>query len=275
MKDNILIIDAHNMMWRANMSWGKDKQDNKSENVMIYNFFRNLRPLVEMFSPSKIFMVLEGSPKHRYEIYADYKANRIVKTASKQETFDQFHVNKKEILRLLKHLPITLCKSKNYEADDVISTLCDNLKDESVTIISNDSDYIQLLQRGYSNLKIYNPMRKVFQQAPSYHYLAWKSLRGDSSDNIPGLMSDAKAEKLVSNPKLFEDWMSVEENRSLFSINKSLIEFAVVPEEEIEIEEGEKNFALLRSEFQKMEFESLTKISTWEKFCNTFKCVKF
>jgi hypothetical protein len=51
MKDLIMLIDGHNMLWRANMSWGKDKND-KSENVMIYNFFRNLRPLVEQFSPS-------------------------------------------------------------------------------------------------------------------------------------------------------------------------------------------------------------------------------
>jgi len=273
-EDAVMIIDLHNMMWRANMSWGKDKQDS-SENVMIYNFFRNLRPLVEMFSPSKIFMVSEGHPKHRYEIYSEYKANRIVKTASKQETFDKFHVNKREIIRLCKYLPVTLCKAEDYEADDVVATLVNNLKDESVVVISNDTDYIQLLQMGYKKLKIYNPMRKVFQQAPEYHYLGWKSLRGDPSDNIPAIMSDAKAEKLIRNTTQFREWMKVEENRSRFSINRQLIELAMVPEDKIIMEEGQSNLPLLKEEFEKMDFKSFMNPSTWEKFCKTFNCVKF
>jgi len=275
MKDHIMIVDFSNMAWRANMSWGKDKTDEKSQNVMVYNFFRNLRPLVEMFAPSKIFMVLEGYPRHRYEIFSDYKANRIVKTASTKEVHDNFHVNKKEILRLLKYLPVTTCRAANYEADDVISSLCNNLREENLTVISNDTDYIQLLQRGYSNIRIYNPMKKKYQEAPAYHYLAWKSLRGDPSDNIPGLMSDAKAESLVKTPSLLKKWMDVEENRANFSINRSLIEFAEVPMEEIEMEEGEANFPLLREEFSKMEFDSFMKDSTWQKFCQTFKTIKF
>jgi 5'-3' exonuclease len=274
MKDTIMLIDGHNMLWRANMSWGKDKND-KSNHVMIYNFFRNLRPLVEQFSPTKIFFVMEGHPKHRHEIYSEYKANRIIKTASKQETHDKFHLDKKEIIRLLKYLPVTICKAGNYEADDVIATLAENLKEENVIIISNDTDYIQLLQKGFSSIKIYNPVRKSFVEAPSYLYLAWKSLRGDPSDNIPGLMSDAKAEKLVKTPSLLREWMELEENRANFSINRSLIEFAKVPEEEILIEEGHANFNSLKEEFIKMEFLSLIKDSTWNKFCQTFNCLKF
>jgi 5'-3' exonuclease len=157
----------------------------------------------------------------------------------------------------------------------VIATLSENLKDENVVIVSNDSDYIQLLQKGFKNLKIYNPMKKRFQEAPVYHYLAWKCLRGDSSDNIPGFMSDAKAEKLVRAPSLLQKWMELEENRANFNINKSLIEFAQVSPEEIEIEEGENNFALLHDEFRKMGFESFMKDSTWQKFCNTFQCIKY
>jgi 5'-3' exonuclease len=272
--DNILLIDGHNAMWRANMSWGKNTQD-QSDLVMVYNFFRNLRVLVEQFSPNKIFFVMEGRPKHRYNIYSEYKANRIVKTAQKQEVFDKFHVNKKEILRLLKLLPITVCKAEDYEADDVIATLSENLKDENVIIISNDTDYIQLLQKGLNNLKLYNPIKKTFTQSPDYHYLAWKCLRGDPSDNIPGFMSDAKAEKMVRNPSLLQSWMGVEENRANFNINKSLIEFSSVPEEEIFMDNGIIDFKTLREEFQKMEFSSLIKENVWTKFCSTFNCIKF
>ena len=275
MQDTVMLIDGMNMLWRANMSWGKDKQDEKSQYVMIYNFFRNLRPLIEKFSPHKVFFVMEGYPKHRYEIYADYKANRIIKTAQKQEQHDQFHLNKKEVVRLLKYLPITVCRAADYEADDVIATLAENLKEENVIIVSNDTDYIQLLQKGYSNIKIYNPIKKVFVEAPDYFYLPWKCLRGDPSDHISGFMSDAKAEKMVRNPNLLQQWMSIEENRANFAINKKLIEFAHVPEEDITIEDGKTNFSSLREEFIKMDFQSLIKQDTWEKFCFTFNCIKF
>lgn len=273
MTDRVMIIDGMNMFWRANMSWGK-KDSDKSEYVMIYNFFRNLRPLVEQFMPSKIFFVLEGHPKHRYEIYSEYKANRIVKTAEKKESKEKFFDLTNEALRLVKYLPITLCKASDYEADDVIATLAENMKDEDVTIISNDSDYIQLLQKGY-NVKLYNPVKKAFVQPPDYFYLVWKSLRGDSADNIPGLMSDAKAEKLVRSPDLLKKWMELEENRANFSINKSLIEFANVPLDEIVMDEGCADFAALRDEFKKMEFSSLLKEDAWKKFCLTFSCLRF
>jgi 5'-3' exonuclease len=275
MQDAIMLIDGMNMLWRANMSWGKDKKDESSNYVMIYNFFRNLRPLVEKFSPHKIFFVLEGHPKHRYEIYSEYKANRIVKTASKQEEKNNFFETAKLAIDLLQYLPITTCRAENYEADDVIATLSENLKDEKIVIISNDSDYIQLLQRGYKDINLYNPVKKTFLDSPEYFYLAWKCLRGDSADHIPGLMSDAKAEKLVKNPNLLQQWMSVEENRANFTINKKLIEFAQVPEEDITINDGKANFISLREEFIKMDFQSLLKPDSWQKFCYTFNCIKF
>src|ERR1700722_2315472 len=56
----------------------------------VYNFFRNLRPLIEDFSPDKCFFVLEGHPQFRYDLYGDYKANRLVKLASRQEANDKF-----------------------------------------------------------------------------------------------------------------------------------------------------------------------------------------
>lgn len=273
MTDKVMIIDGMNMFWRANMSWGK-KESDKSEYVMIYNFFRNLRPLVEQFVPSKIFFVLEGHPKHRYEIYSEYKANRIVKTAEKKESREKFFDLTNKALELLKFLPITLCKANDYEADDVIATLAENMKNEDVTIISNDSDYVQLLQKGY-NIKLYNPIKKSFVQPPDYFYLAWKCLRGDSADNIPSLMSDAKAEKLVKNPELLKKWMEIEENRANFSINKSLIEFAKIPLEEIVLDDGVVDFKSLQDAFKKMEFSSLLKEETWAKFCSTFSCVRF
>jgi 5'-3' exonuclease len=299
--DKVLLIDAHNAMWRASIGFGPKKEPTPSsrgddgwkmrgepipspdlergkrseEFVLIFNFFRNLRPIIELFSPDKCFFVLEGHPQFRYDLFADYKANRIIKQASFKEKLDSFLKNKDEIVRILQHFPITVARAPNYEADDLIATLCDDMRDEELTILSNDSDYIQLLQRGYPNCRIYNPIKKVFMEAPPYPYVAWKCLNGDKSDNIPALLKPKKALDTVNNPELFKKFMEVEENRANFNINRQLIEFRSVPMEEIVLHEGIRNFDIVKQEFARMDFQSIINDKSWEKYTKTFDCLRY
>lgn len=273
--DRILLIDAMNQMWRACVKFGGSATDVPDEVIFTYNFFRNLRPLIEMFSPDKCFFVLEGHPQFRYDLFSDYKANRIHKQASKSETSDTFFRTKDIIVPLMNHLPITTCRAADYEADDVVATLCENMKDEDITILSSDTDYIQLLQRGYPKIQIYNPIKKSFMEAPDYPYVPWKCLNGDKSDNIPALLKPAKALKTINDPVLFQQFMDVQENRSNFALNRDLIEFRTVPLEEIAMREGVKDFDKLKEQFNNMKFESMTNDKSWEKYCKTFDCLKY
>lgn len=294
--DKILLIDAHNAMWRASIGFAPkkepapkpvqdewamygepepEKKEPDDRYVLIFNFFRNLRPIVEQFSPDKCFFVLEGHPQFRYDLFADYKANRIIKQADSREKLDKFLACKDEIVRILQYLPITTARAASYEADDVIATLCDNLKDEELTVLSNDSDYIQLLQRGYANITIWNPIKKVAMEAPPYPYVAWKCLNGDKSDNIPALLKPKKALDTVTSPELFKSFMEVEENRANFSVNRQLIEFRSVPEEEIALQEGHRNFDALKAEFTRMDFQSIINDKSWEKYTKTFDCLRY
>ncbi len=310
--DKILLIDSLNFIWRANINFGFKKQTHESclelncnhklraeekqhctcgqqwvldegrcfsqaneDYVLIFNFFRNLRPLIEQFSPDKCFFVLEGHPKFRYDLYSEYKANRIIKSASKQEEMTKFHSSKNEIIRLLQHLPITIAKAADYECDDVISTLCHNMQEEDVTVVSNDSDFIQVLQKGYKNCKVYNSIKKEYVEAPPYPYVVWKCLAGDKSDNIPALVKPKKALDLVNDPDLLSRFLDLEENRANFNVNRQLIEFREVPEDQIEIREGEKDFSLLKKEFELMKFDSITNEKSWNKYCTTFNCIKY
>ncbi len=310
--DKILLIDGMNAVWRANTTFGpptkhnicpetldtgyckhKFLQDNVKhcncgarwnceehfcygeKYIIIFNFFRNLRPQIEDGSPDKCFFVLEGHPKFRYDLFADYKANRIIKIASKQDTKDKIHSAHDEIVRLLQYLPITVARAANYEADDTISSLCENMKEEELTIISSDSDYIQLLQKQYKHITIYNPIKKIVMEAPSYPYIAWKSLNGDKSDNIPAILKPKKALDTILNPELFKKFMEIEENRANFSINRQLIEFRSVPEEEIIFSEGIRNFPALKVEFAKMDFQSIINDVSWKKYTSTFDCIRF
>lgn len=273
--DKALFIDGHNQVWRACVKFGAVQPDVPDEIIFTFNFFRNLRPLIEEFQPAKCFFVLEGHPQFRYDLFADYKANRIIKQASKQESNERFLKTKDIIVPLLQHLPITICGAADYEADDVIATLCENMQTEDLTVLSNDSDYIQLLQRGYPQIKIYNPIKKSFMEAPTYPYVAWKCLNGDKSDNIPALLKPKKALDTINSPELFQKFMSVEENRANFSVNRQLIEFRSVPVEDISLKEGVKNFDALREAFSEMKFESIVNEQSWNKYCKTFDCLKY
>lgn len=262
--------------WIGHYTDGKCETQPNPEDVIVYNFFRNLRPLIELFSPDKCFFVLEGHPQFRYDLYSGYKSDRIIKQASKQGNRGLIFKAADIIVNLLLNLPITICKANNFEADDTIGSVCENLKDESITIVSNDSDHIQLLQRGYSNIKIYNPIKKVFMEAPTYVYIQAKAILGDKSDSIPALLTPKKAEACINSPGLFQKFLdSSEENRSNFNRNRSLIEFRKVPEEELILQEGLRNYEKLKEEFSKMNFESIINEKSWEKFTTTFACIKY
>jgi 5'-3' exonuclease len=176
--DRILIIDFHNAVWRSTTAFGAPRKhlicvdacEHKYAGSVhcecgslwhvehsqcygqlygfIFNFFRNLRPQIQNGSPDKVFIVLEGHPKFRYDLFPEYKANRIIKHASRQDTYDRFQFARDEILRLLQWLPVTTALAVNYEADDTIYSLCENMKDEDITIISADSDFYSVTSKG-------------------------------------------------------------------------------------------------------------------------------
>jgi 5'-3' exonuclease len=305
--DKVVFIDLHNQIWRACVSFAgstdhilcspcdNDYHDggvhcacNSPWNIeesycygdkfgYVFNFFRNLRPLVEMFQPDKLYAVGEGRPQFRYDLFPDYKANRIVKTASTkgQAADDKFHQAKDIIISLMAYLPITVARAANYEADDTIGTLCDNMKEEDLTVITGDADYTQLLQRGYSNVRVYHPIKKVFLETPSYPFIAFRCLAGDKSDGIPNLLGPKTALKTIQDAGLFEQFMSIQENFSNFQRNRQLIEFAKVPETEIWMQEGIRNYPALKAEFERMKFASITNDKAWAKYTSTFDCIKY
>lgn len=292
--DRVLIIDGHNFIYRACITfkpppevapplidnWGFTNPPLEvsppEEFGTIFNFFRNLRALVAQFTPVKCFFALEGHPQFRYDLYPDYKGNRLIKLASKSTSKELFDKAQPEILRLLKYLPLTLIRALQYEADDVINTLVTGLKDEEVIVASADSDFIQLLQKGHQHLTVYNPTTKTNRVAPEYHFIAYRAICGDKSDGIKGISGygPKKTLELISDPEKLHNFLSIEENRSLFSINTRLIEFKDVPPEDLLFEEGQTDFTFLQKEFVRMEFKTILKEPYWTSFQDTFSCLK-
>ena len=288
MKDKILLIDSHNFIYRGFVTFGEKKDPNETEeqkfnrgvNTLIYNFFRNLRPIIELFSPNKVFLVREGHPQFRYNLFDDYKGNRIVKTGSKDAVQnDKFHKAKNKIFELCNFVPLTVARASNYECDDTISSLCTNMASEDITIVSNDSDFIQLLQRKelQNSVKIYNSQKKEYFENPNYHYITYKSLKGDTSDNIPGIFTSKKdiavIESLSSDPQALNKLLQNKEINETFQRNYQLIKFADVPIDEINLIEGTSNFNKLKEEFTNLNLPSLITDKYWDNFIKTFNCI--
>ena len=257
----VLLLDAMNLIHRSRSGWMK------GSNPVTFNFFRNLKPILEKFQPDQAYFVLEGKPKHRTDLLPEYKGTR-----KKQP--DSFWRQKDEILDIMSRLPIFQIRHPDYECDDVIASLCKQhaADGDEVTIVSNDSDFIQVFDTMDSNLvSIYNPMKKIFVDPPPYNYLCWKSLRGDGSDNIPGIkgVGDRTAEKLLNDPGKLHEFLSKADNRSVFQRNKELIEFHRI-DGNLECNKPELDFQYVYDTFSSMGFGSMIKDSYWQKFQNSF-----
>jgi DNA polymerase-1 len=202
----ILIIDAYNMIHRSRFGYSR------GDHAVTFNFFRSLNSEIVRHNADKVFIVSEGRPIHRYEINPNYKGQRV---AVKD---DSFHRQKKDILDICKYFPITFTRHDDYECDDVIGYLCKNSNsNDEITIISSDSDFIQLL--ALDNVSLWNPVKKEFIKSWPVDYVTWKALKGDSTDNVPGIQGVGKkrAFSLLESIEVLEDFLNKKpERRKIF-----------------------------------------------------------
>ena len=222
----VLLIDGHYLMFR---SWfgipNPMINSNGIEVRAIYGFFNTTFRLLNTLNPTHLAFVFDPKgPTFRNELYNEYKANR-------SETPEEL---KKQLEIITTKLPSTNIKSiivNNYEADDVLGTIGKTLGDGStkVLIYSGDSDLHQLID---DNIRIIttsrngeiieynkNLINEVYDGLNPNQIVDFKSLTGDSSDNIPGIPGVGKktASKLLNEFKTLD---SLSKNLNLIKQEK-------------------------------------------------------
>jgi DNA polymerase I len=133
-----------------------------------------------------------GKPQFRFDAFPDYKAGR---PSMPDDLRAQFPIVR-EICQML-GMPIR--ELEGYEADDVIGTLAKKATAEGVDtmIVSGDLDGLQLVddhvrllttRMGVASTVIYDETRVMerYGLRPD-QMLDYKALKGDTSDNIPGV----------------------------------------------------------------------------------------
>jgi len=259
----VLFLDAYNLIYRAKSGF------TKGDNPVIFNFFRGIRPLVEKFNPDLVYFVLEGKPQHRIDISGEsYKAGRPSST-------DSFHRQKASIISACKtYMPFVTVRHPNFECDDVIATYVSkhaNRGDQCI-IISSDTDFIQLLN--LFDIILYNPIKKKIIEKPDYDYVTWKALRGDPTDNIPGIprVGDKTAFRLVKDEALFKEFLHDDSKKLIFERNVNLIRLVDLGSRMDEMELSSSTFKEkeLHQYFNDLEFKTMLKETTWNKYIKTF-----
>ena len=262
----VLFLDAYNLIYRARSGF------TKGEYAIIYNFFRGIRPLVEKFNPDKVYFVLEGMPQFRNQLSGgNYKSNRT-------SAGDDFHRQKAAIINIVSELfPFDTVKHPDLECDDTIATLSmQHAADgDEVTIISSDSDFIQLLNIERYDIQIYNPVKKKFVETPDYDYVTWKALRGDATDNIPGIpgIGDKTATKIVKDPTKMQALLENKEKREIFERNVNLIRLVDFSNDmsKLETKTGTGDWDMIEQTFEDLGFDSMLKEKSWNKYVKTFE----
>ena len=216
---------------------------------------------------------MEGRPAHRIaQSKGEYKANR------KSILDEGFHRQKREIFNLFQYLPVTVTRHPDYECDDVIGTLTKEHTDlgDSVVICSSDSDFIQLLE--IENVSLWNPVKKKFIDQWPVDYLTWKGLKGDATDNIPGIkgVGEKTAFKLCADLNLLKEFLEKKpERKEIFESAKEQIKLVNIERacEKWESESFVFNQNSLLGEFKNRGFKTIIG-NAWPKWIQTMENIK-
>lgn len=264
----VALLDGYNLMHRARFGM------RQGESYIVFNFFRSLRPIIAEINPDLVYLVLEGVPTHRIQLDADYKANRVIEPGTPHaDEMAEFRRQKRVILDTLALFPIKLAKHDELECDDAIASLCvDVHHDDECTVVSTDTDFIQLLKPN-GNVKLYNPVKKEYITPVDHDYVIWKALRGDKTDNIPRVegITDGKALKIVNDPNRLNEVRKDPVLGPQFERNLTLVRFKTGDHDNIQITHGAPDLDKARSTFRDLKFFSMVNDTAWKNYTKTFQ----
>lgn len=238
----IILVDGHSIAFRAFYALPDTlvTKDGFPTNV-IHGFLMMVSKLVKEYDSEKIIITWDISKKtFRSELYSDYKGNR-------SSAPDEFKLQVKTLQELLVKFNIPQVSKEGFEADDVLGTLSKKLNDKNkeVMIVTGDRDSFQLIsdktkilytKRGISDTQLFN--EKEFNEKyiiKTNQYIEYLALKGDPSDNIPGL--PGVGEKTAINLLLkYENINNIYKNldeltpklKETFSSNKDLLDISKI-----------------------------------------------
>lgn len=194
--DTIVLLDAHAILHRAYHALPDFLSPSGEPTGALYGVVTMLLKIIEEFQPTHIAACYDlAAPTYRHDAYADYKGKR-------EKTDDALVQQINRSRELLQAFGIPVYEVAGFEADDVLGTIAAQLKSEPtvrVIIASGDMDTLQCVDK--KRVQVYT-LKKGIRDTILYDESAvkarfgfgpalvpdYKGLRGDTSDNIPGIV---------------------------------------------------------------------------------------
>ncbi len=161
----------------------------------VYGFALTLLSVIERFHPEYIAASFDlPKPTFRHQEYAEYKATR---AKAPDDLYAQFP----RVKELVRAFAIPIYELEGFEADDCVGTLARQATEADpnlrVIIVTGDNDALQLvtdrvsvfaLRKGVKDTVLFDvaAVRAKYGLEPG-QLKDYKGLRGDTSDNIPGV----------------------------------------------------------------------------------------
>ncbi len=214
-KKTLILIDGHALAFRQYFALERTsmKNSNNEPTWAVYGFFKAIFDLVAKIKPDYIAVAFDvGRQTFRVEKYQEYKAQR---DAMPDTLRSQIGL----IVEGLNAFDIPIYTKEGFEADDVIGTISKIASDDGnkTLILTGDQDSFQLIDKE-GLVKVLIPFKgdlleydwnKVYAKLGVYpnQVIDYKGLRGDTSDNIPGIkgIGEKTAQKLLSRYNNLEE----------------------------------------------------------------------
>lgn len=190
MPKKFILIDAYSVIFRSYFAFIKNPLKNsKGVNTSgVFGFLNTLEKIKKRIGSDYLCLAFDAPGEtFRDKVYKEYKATRPPAPPDLP-----FQVEK--VKELSQHLGIPCLELEGYEADDVLATCAQQLKDKGdVYIVSFDKDLLQMVDATIFVYDAYQDVvydrKKVVAKigAPPERIAEFLALTGDTIDNVPGV----------------------------------------------------------------------------------------
>jgi DNA polymerase-1 len=276
----LIALDGMNLAYRNHYRLANLKTKDGLRTGLIFGFIQSFQSLQKQYQEADFYILWDSRSDLRYDAYPDYKKSR--KEKRDEDEHAQFMAALDELKHLLKFMNITQIRVDGYEADDLAAAMVDEGYEETI-LLSSDRDWLQLLD-AKRNVKVLRPGKPIYTEEefikeftfPPKHYPVYKTLKGDKSDNIKGIMrfpdklaieitqNISNVEEFYVNPACLnsypEKWVNeIKGNADLIRMNWKLVILhnPAGSGRDVEIIKGVYNEDALDELYKRYEFTSL------------------
>ncbi|MDO8574710.1 MAG: DNA polymerase I [bacterium] len=233
----LILIDSHALIHRAYHALPPLTTKSGELVNAVYGFTSILIKTISNFKPDYIVAAFDApGATFRHKEYKEYKATRV-------KAPDDLYAQIPRVKEILTAFKIPIFEQSGYEADDIIGTVAKKIsskdgKNVEVLILTGDLDNLQLISENVSVLYappsaakeqvIYDAKKVVerFEGLKPDQMIDFKGLRGDPSDNIPGVkgVGEKTAITLLNKFGTLEKLYEAIEKNKAESVRDSILE---------------------------------------------------